>query len=71
MAEKDGHEDRRCSVSRLVVSEFVTLDGVMETREEAKISTAEGGPFNSTEVRKVTGSSSTKPWRAMRCCWDE
>ena len=56
-------------MGRLVVSEFVSVDGVIADPGAPSDSSAAGGRFASTVAPRATGSSSRRCSPPPRCCW--
>lgn len=52
---------------KVVVSEFVTLDGSWKIRAEQIYSSTADGLFNSNEDMKETSSNSMMSWRQALC----
>ena len=53
-------------MGQIVVTEFITLDGVAEDPEELRASPAVAGHSSSTAVTKATGSNTRSCWQATR-----
>jgi hypothetical protein len=55
-------------VSKIVVSEFISIDGAMEDPGGSEGSGPGAGRFSFSGARRVTGSSSTNRRQPIRCC---
>ena len=56
-------------MGRIVVTEFVSLDGVMEDPGGSENFAQGGGASRSAAETRATSSSSTKRSRPRPCCW--
>ena len=55
-------------MGKIVVTEFVSLDGVMEAPGGGEDYEHRAGRSRSTAAPRATSSSSTRRWRPRRCC---
>jgi hypothetical protein len=67
MTVKAGEKEAR--VGRIVVTEFVSLDGVMEDPGGSENFRHGGGSFEFPRGTRATSSSWTKRARPRLCCW--
>jgi hypothetical protein len=57
-------------MGRIVVTEFISLDGVIEDPGGAEDFKHGGWSFEFSRGRRATSSSSTRRATRRRCCWD-
>jgi len=58
-------------MGKVIVTEFVSLDGVIEAQGEMGTLNTQVGRSRSVAVKMATNSSSTRPATPRLCCWDE
>ena len=56
-------------MGRIVVTEFMSLDGVVEDPGGAEDYKYGGWSFETAVATRGTSSSSTRRWNPRRCCW--